>query len=267
MSNIAFSPNVVNSYDWVGERTKTFTVQGAAAKTLCLLLVMACTFSYTWIQTTAGYGTAFTTADAAGKMPDQIDLPSNVIGLAVVGVLGAFVVAMFTIFVQKAAPITAPIYAALEGLALGAISAGFEAKYPGIVMEAMSGVIGTAAMMGLLYSSGILRPTQGFIVGVLSAMFGILMLYLADIIMQAFGCQPVALVHGNSMAAIAIQVVIVGVAALNLIIDFGTISEAAENRAPKWYEWYAAFGLMLTIVWLYLEMLRLLAKLKSESDD
>ena len=266
MSNPAFANMESNWYSGTKEATITFTAQGAAFKTLVLLAVMALTFSYTWVQTTAGYSGAFETADAVGKMPDSINIPPNVIGLAIGGSLGAFVVGLITIFNQKMSPILAPIYAGLEGLALGAISAGFEAKYPGIVMEAMGGVIGTTAVMGMLYSSGILKPTQGFVTGVLAAMGGILIMYFADIIMQLFGCQPVALIHGSGPWAIVLQVFIVGVAACNLIIDFGQITEAAESRAPKWYEWYAAFGIMLTIVWLYLEMLKLLAKLKNSDD-
>jgi uncharacterized YccA/Bax inhibitor family protein len=272
VANPAFSGSAPRSLT----KTDVFTVQGAAFKTLVLLAIMACTFSYTWIKTTAGYSAAFkdahiqaekTPADENGKKPlVQIDLPPNVIGLAIGGCLGAFVIALITIFYQRSAPITAPIYAALEGLALGAISAGFETQYPGIVMEAMAGVVGTAGVMGVLYTSGILRPTQGFMVGLLSAMGGILLLYFTDIIMQAFGCAPVEIVHGNSWLSIGISVVIVIVAALNFIVDFGIITDAAENKSPRWYEWYAAFGLMLTIVWLYLEILKLLAKLRSSDD-
>lgn len=263
MSNpVLANPSIPNWY--VGETTRSFTAQGVAIKTLVLLAVMSVTFAYTWSLSTVGYSTAFA-ADSAGKIPDAIDIPSNVIGLAVTGCIGAFVVAMITIFNQRSAPFMAPIYAALEGLALGAISAGFEAKYPGIVLEAMLGVCGTAMVMNLLYSSGILRPTQGFMVGLLAAMGGILVLYFADIIMQMNGSY-ISVVHSSGPWGIALQTGIVLIAALNFIIDFGNITEAAENRAPKWYEWYAAFGLMLTIVWLYLEMLQWLAKLKGNDD-
>lgn len=266
MSNPAFSESMIGSSNWYdAASSKTFTAQGAAFKTLVLLAIMSATFIYTWIEATAGYSTAFQQA-ASQNLPAAISIPQNVIGLAAAGVIGAFVVSMIVIFNQRSAPILAPIYAGLEGLALGAISAGFEARYPGIVMEAMTGVLGTTAIMAVIYSSGLLRPTEGFVTGLLAAMGGILMLYLADIIMQYFGGTSIEIVHGNSMMSIGLQVFIVGIAALNLIIDFGTITEAAENRAPKWYEWYAAFGLMVTIVWLYLEMLKLLAKLKSSDD-
>lgn len=261
MSNPAFSES--NVADWDADSSNTFTIQGAAIKTMILLGIMAATFIYTWIESTAGYASAFNEA-ASKKLPAVISIPENVIMLAVTGMIGAFIVSIIIIFKKNLAPTLAPIYAGLEGLALGAISAGFEARYPGIVMEAMTGVVGTTAVMAVIYSSGLLKPTEGFMTGLLSAMGGILMLYLADIIMRCFGGTPIEIVHGNSTISICIQILIVGIAALNLIVDFGTITDAAENKAPKWFEWYAAFGLMITIVWLYLEMLKLLSKLKSK---
>jgi uncharacterized YccA/Bax inhibitor family protein len=264
MSNPVFASS--RMWDRALRGEKTFTAQGAAFKTLILLCMMSLTFGITWIKATESYGTAFTAADAAtGKFATSIEIPANVIGLAVVGCLGAFVVGVITSFAQQYSPITAPIYACLEGLFLGAISAAFEAKYPGIVMQAMGGVIGTTLVMSFLYSTGILRPTHGFVVGVIAATGGICLLYMADMIMGFFGGH-ISVVHDNSVFGIILQVGIVLVAALNLIIDFGTITEAAENKMPKWFEWYAAFGLMITIVWLYLEVLKLLAKLKSNDD-
>lgn len=259
----------IREYDGPLDRSSTFTVQGAAIKSLILLAVLACTFAYTWNLTTQGYATAFSAAHEAAvpvegvRPPDAIDIPGNVIGLALLGCFGGFAVAMVIIFAQRTAPYLSPVYAALEGLALGAISAGFEAQYPGIALQAIGSTLGVTFTMLFLYGTGILRPTAGFMAGLLAAMVGIMLLYLTDIIFMAFGSY-VPIVHDNSWWAIGLQVVIVGVAALNLIVDFGLIADAAENKAPKWYEWYGAFSLLVTLVWLYLEILKLLAKLKSK---
>lgn len=245
---------------------RTFSVQGAAIKSLVLLAILCCTFAYTWHLSTQGFAEAYapaTQADGVVRPPDAIDIPPQVVGLAVLGCLGGFVVAMIVIFAQRTAPFLAPVYAALEGLALGAISAGFEAKYPGIALQAAGGTLGVFFAMLVLYASGILRPTAGFMAGLLAAMFGILILYFADMIMMAFGTY-IPIVHDNSWMAIGLQIFIVGIAALNFIVDFGLISDAAENKAPAWYEWYAGFSLLVTVVWLYLEILKLLAKLKSK---
>ena len=263
MSNPAFSDSFIRDQYATGETT--FTAQGAALKTLVLLVILAASFCYTWVEATEGYSVAFSAADADGEYPTSISIPPNVVGLALIGGIGGLVLALITIFKQSVAPYTAPVYAALEGLFLGAVSAGFEARYPGIVMQAMAGVIGTTGLMALLYTSGILKPTQGFVTGVIAATGGVCALYFVDIVMGFFGSR-ISVVHDSSWMGLGLQVLIVGIAALNLILDFGTITEAAENRAPKWFEWYAAFGLMLTIVWLYLEILRLLAKLRGRDD-
>lgn len=248
----------------VSEGVATFTVQGAAFKSLFLLAILACTFAYTWQLTTQGYTASFA-PDAVGKVPDAINIPSSAIELAFVGCLGGFVVAMVIIFAKHTAPYLSPVYAALEGLAMGAISAGFEAKYPGIALQAIGSTIGVTLGMLTLYSSGILRPTQGFMTGLLAAMFGILVLYFVDAIMIAFGSY-VPVVHSAGPWGIVLQFAIVCVAALNLIPDFGLIAESAENKAPKSYEWYAGFSLLVTLVWLYFEILKFLAKLRSSDD-
>jgi uncharacterized YccA/Bax inhibitor family protein len=244
----------------VGPQEAKFSVAGVALKTGIMLAIMAATFFYTWNLTTVGYKDAFS-AVTDGAAKTQIDIPGNVYSLAIWGCLGAFAVAMFTIFVQRAAPFTGPVYAALEGLALGAISAGFEAKYPGIVLEALASTFGVAAGMLFLYGTGILRPTQKFLIGLLAAMLGIIVLYTVDLVMLSFGSY-VPVVHEGGTWGVVFSIFVVGVAALSLIVDFEDIRLAAEDKAPKWYEWYAGFGLMLGLVWLYLEILRLYAKTK-----
>lgn len=266
---MAFLDNpTVQEYDGprVGRGERTFTVQGAAIKSLFLLAILACTFGYTWQLSTQNYTAEFV-PNAAGELPDSINIPDNVIHYALAGCFGGFVVALVIIFARQTAPYLSPVYAALEGLALGAISAGFEAKYPGIALQATGSTIGVTFGMLTLYSLGILRPTEKFMVGLLAAMTGIMVLYFVDIIMFTFGGNYIPVVHSAGPWGIAIQVVIVIVAACNLIPDFGLIAESAENKAPKSHEWYAAFSLLITLVWLYIEILKLLAKLRSNDDD
>lgn len=241
------------------------TVVGTAFKSIVLFAILAVTFGFTWHLSTQGYSEQFAqakvAAEAAGnKPPDSISIPNNVIGLATGGILVGFVVAMVVIFWKRSAPFLAPVYAACEGLALGAISAGFEAKYPGIVIEATVGVFGTALSMLVLYSTGLIKPTQKLAVILLVAMLGILCLYMTDSVMRLFGSY-VPVVHSNGTWGILLQMGIVVVGAISLVFDFDEIVQAAEDKAPKWYEWYGAFGLMVTLVWLYIEMLRLRQKL------
>lgn len=252
----------------------TMSLAGTVLKTYVLLACLLTGFMFTWIESTKGYQTAFAEAmeqpqtSAEGKrLPTQIDIAPQVYGYALLGSLGGFVLAMVIIFNPKTAPFLSPIYAGLEGLALGAISAGFEAKYPGIAIQAAGATFGTLFGLLFLYSTGIVKASQNLTLGLLSAMFGILAIYLLDILLRLFGAgySPVAeLVHGNSWAAIAFSGFVVVIAALNLVLDFDFIENGVESGAPKYMEWYGAFGLMVTLVWLYLEIIRLIAKLRSK---
>jgi len=226
-------------------------------------VILSLTFGYAWSVATSGYTEAFAAGTVEGKLPDSIPISAAVVPFILVGCLGGFVVALITIFFQRLAPYTSPIYAALEGLALGGISAAFEAQYPGIVLEAVGSTLGVFLGMLLLFVTGIVRPTARFHAILLAALFGIVALYLVDNIMILCGSY-VPVVHSNGPWGIALQFAIVGVASFCLISDFGLISEAAENKAPKWFEWYAGFSLLVTLVWLYLEILRLYYKLRSK---
>jgi len=166
-----------------------------------------------------------------------------------------------TIFKPAWAPVTSPIYAALEGLALGALSAIFEARYPGIVIQAVGLTFGTLVALLVVYRSGLIPVTENFKLGVVAATGGIAFVYLIGFVMSFFGAS-IPLIHGSSAIGIAFSLLVVGVAALNLVLDFDFIEQGAERRVPKYMEWYAAFGLLVTLVWLYLELLRLLAKLQ-----
>jgi uncharacterized YccA/Bax inhibitor family protein len=177
------------------------------------------------------------------------------------GIVGGLIAAVVTIVKKDWAGVTAPIYAACEGLAIGGISAMAEMQYHGIVIQAVGLTFGTMLCMLVAYRSGLIRVTDKFRLGVVAATGAIALLYLATFVLSLFHVS-VPFVFGGGTAGIVISLVIVGVAALNLVLDFDFIEQAATAGAPKYVEWYAAFGLMVTLIWLYLELLRLLGNLR-----
>jgi uncharacterized YccA/Bax inhibitor family protein len=174
-------------------------------------------------------------------------------------ILVAFVIALVIIFKKETSPWLAPVYALLEGVALGAISALFEYKYPGIVLQAVLCTFGTFIALLMAYQSKLIQATENFKLGVVAATGGIALVYLIDLGLRFFGMN-VPFIHENGPIGIGVSVFIVIIAALNLVLDFDFIEKGAEHGAPKYMEWYAAFGLLVTLIWLYLEILRLLAK-------
>tara|TARA_B100000900_G_scaffold237757_1_gene201892 strand:+ start:613 stop:1362 length:750 start_codon:yes stop_codon:yes gene_type:complete len=181
------------------------------------------------------------------------------------GFIGGFIVAMITIFKKTWAPVTVPIYAVLEGLALGGISYMYkEAFYPGIVSQAILLTVSIFAALLFAYKTRIIKPTENFKLGVFAATGGIFLVYIASLIMSFFGASmPIMDPSNASLLSIGFSLFVVVIASLNLVLDFDFIEEGAEKGAPKYMEWYGAFGLLVTLVWLYLEILRLLAKLNS----
>jgi uncharacterized YccA/Bax inhibitor family protein len=183
-------------------------------------------------------------------------------GWVVIAVVAGLVVAMVTVFKQTWAPYTTPVYAALEGVALGGISVVFEARYPGIVSQAVFLTFGTLGALLVAYRSGVVRATENFKLGVFAATGGIALLYLLSFVLGFFGIT-VPLIHSNGTFGILFSLFVVVIAALNLVLDFDFIEQGVERGAPKHMEWYGAFGLLVTLIWLYLEILHLLAKLQS----
>ena len=218
------------------------TIGGAVNKTALALLILLVAASYTW---NLGPGDA------------------RVAMLTMVGLFGGLIAAIATVVRKEWAPVTTPAYAAFEGLVLGGVSIGFEARYPGLVSQAVFLTFGVLAVLLLAYRSGVIRATENFKLGVVAATGGIALVYLIGFVMSLFGAG-IPLIHGSSPVGIAFSVIVVGVAALNLVLDFDFIEQGAERGAPRYMEWYAAFGLLVTLVWLYLEMLRLLAKLQEQ---
>ena len=222
------------------------SLNGTVNKTAFLLVLTLVAAMYTWSRFFAG--------DVAGLMP-------FIWG----GMIGGLVVALVTVFKKEWSPFTAPLYAVLEGLAIGAISAVFEQRFPGIVMQAVGLTFGTLAALLLAYRSGLVRATENFKLGVVAATGGIMLLYLVNIGMRLFGFDGMGFIHDSSWLGIGFSAVVVVVAALNLVLDFDFIEQGVEHGAPKYMEWYGAFGLLVTLVWLYLEILRLLSKLQSRN--
>ena len=220
------------------------TLSGTVNKTAVLLLCALATAAWTWndfIQTRD-------INEIAGRM--------------MIGVIGGLIFSFVTIFKKEWSAVTAPIYALLEGMALGGISAMFEMRYPGIAIQAVSLTFGTLLALLLAYRSGLIRVTQRFRLGVVAATGGIMLFYFAEMLLGLFGVHFYT-INGAGPIGILISLVIVAVAALNLVLDFDFIEQGVTFGAPKYMEWYSAFGLMVTLVWLYLEMLRLLSKFNS----
>jgi uncharacterized YccA/Bax inhibitor family protein len=188
---------------------------------------------------------------------------SRVNSLIWAGCIGGLVVGILAVLAQRAAPLLGPIYAAFEGLALGGISARMEAEFSGIAMQAFASTMIVMVAMYALFATKMLRATGPFILGVLVCTMGVLGVYIVDALMVTFGGTGLSFVHGNSWSALAFSVFVCALAAFNFTIDFESIEEGIEAKAPAYMNAYAAFGVTVTLVWLYLEILRLLAKVKS----
>lgn len=217
----------------------SMSIEGTVNKTGILLALVILSAGLTWNSTAAG-----------GLSP-----------LVILGGIGGFITALITIFKQTASPITAPIYAVCQGLFLGGVSALFERQYPGIVTQAVGLTFGVAFCLLGAYKSGMIKVTENFRMGVAAATGGLFLFYMVTFILGLFGMQFTS-IFGSSLLGIGFSLFVVGIAALNLVMDFDFIERAAEQGAPKYMEWYGAFGLMVTLIWLYMEILRLLSKLR-----
>ena len=224
---------------------EAMTVEGAINKTAILLFLVAVPAAWVWAKTMRAFD------PAAAAMPWLIG-----------GAIGGLVFALVTIFKKDWAPVTAPVYGVLEGLALGSLSALYQLQFRGIVLQAVSLTFGVLAGMVVLYRAGVIKVTERFRFMVVAATFGIFLVYLVTMALGLFNVN-VPYIHSNGIVGIIFSVVVVGIASLNLALDFDLIEKGTAAGAPKYMEWYAAFGLMVTLIWLYLEILRLLSKLRS----
>ncbi len=245
MANILRSNNpVLKESAFTGQIATggSMTVQGTVNKTGVLLLCVVVTSAWTWGLS-------------------HSETPEAAFPWMIGGALGGLVMALVTVFKKQWSPLTAPIYALLEGLFLGGISAFFERSYPGIAVRAVALTFATLFVLLLAYKFNIVRATRGFKLGVIAATGAIFFVYLLNMIMSFFFHRPMSFLYDSSPLSIGISLIVVVVAALNLIIDFDMIETGARMGAPRYMEWYGAFGLMVTLIWLYTEILRLLGKI------
>lgn len=245
-ANPAFNTDVFSNFrDNLGAQTredaKVMTVQGAVNKTAALIIMTIASAAFTWSLVMQGYGV----------MP-------MLLGGSIVGLILAFV----TIFKKEWSPVTAPMYAIAEGFALGGLSAFINMIYPGIALQAVGLTFGVMVMMIGLYTFRIIKVTPALTTGIIAATGAICLVYMMSWILGMFGVV-IPYIHGSGWIGIGFSLFVVGVAAFNLLLDFHLMEEGAENRFPKFMEWYSAFGVMVTLVWLYVEILRLLMKLNS----
>jgi len=246
-SNPALSKDIFNkAQSRAYAQGETMTLQGAINKSLMMLALVLVGAIYTWRL----FFDATTPEAGANAVTSWM----------AIGGIGGFITALVTIFKRSWSALTAPVYAVLEGLFLGAISAFFEAQYPGLVMQAVALTIGTLLVMLLAYKTGLIKVTQKFRMGVVAATGAIALVYMMSWILSMFGVQSHIMTSSGGIG-IVISLVVVVVAALNLVLDFDFMDKGSQAGLPKYMEWYAAFGLMVTLVWLYLEMLRLLSRL------
>ncbi|WP_313458552.1 Bax inhibitor-1/YccA family protein [Stenotrophomonas sp.] len=229
----------------VARPDQAMTLNGTVNKTGILLLLTVLTAAFAWSQTVGIDG--------------QINPAAKL--YAIGGAVGGLILALVTVFKKEWSPVTAPAYALVEGFFLGAISAIFEMRFPGIVFQAVLLTFGTLFALLFAYRSGIIKATENFKLGVVAATGGIALLYLASFVLGFFNIN-VPVIHEASWLGIAFSLFVVVVAALNLVLDFDFIESGVEAGAPKYMEWYGAFGLMVTLVWLYVEFLRLLSKIQ-----
>ncbi|MGE0450102.1 MAG: Bax inhibitor-1/YccA family protein [Vicinamibacterales bacterium] len=224
-----------------GTDAGVMTIGGTVNKTAISLVILLVSASYVWNRGAA----------------------DGAIGVFVLaGAVGGLILGVITVFNRSWAPYTTPAYAVMEGLALGGVSVVFEAAYPGIASQAVFLTFGTLGALLIAYRSGLIRATEKFRLGVIAATGGIALVYLASFVLGFFGVG-IPLVHSSGTIGILFSLFVVVIAALNLVLDFDLIERGVQQGAPGYMEWYGAFALLVTLVWLYLEILRLLAKLQS----
>ncbi len=224
----------------------TMSVSGTINKTITMIALVVIAAGWVWSRYAAALPAG---AEVAGKA---------VSGYLIVGVIGGLVLAIATVFKPTWAHFTAPVYAVLEGFFVGAISALLNNTYPGIVLQAVGLTFAVAFGMLLIYRTGLIKVTPAFQRGVMAATFGVLLFYGATWLLGLFNVDTSSL-FGHSTLSIGISLVIVVIAALNLVLDFHFIEQGASQGLARYMEWYGAFALTVTLVWLYLEILRLLA--------
>jgi uncharacterized YccA/Bax inhibitor family protein len=235
-----------NTFTKIGtyEGADKMTINGTVNKTIIMTVLLTLTAAWAWNRFDL----------AAGGAPPT--------GWLIGSGLGGLVVGLITVFKKTWAHITAPLYAMVEGIFLGIISMFAETAFPGIVIQAVALTMGVLFALLMAYRSGLIKVTENFKLGVVAATGAIGLIYLVSWIMSMFG-GGMPYIHENGLIGIGFSLFVIVIASLNLVLDFDFIEQGAEQGAPKYMEWYGAFGLMVTLIWLYIEILRLLMKLAS----
>lgn len=246
-SNPALISDPFIKYHPISATDGAMTVNGTINKTAVLLLLVMLPATFVWRQ--------FFLLEAN---------LAAVQGWMMGGLFAGFILALATVFKTAWAPFTAPLYAIGEGLFLGGISAIFEQSYPGIVMQAVSLTVATLLAMLAIYQAGWIRVTERFKWGITAATGGIAIVYLGSFLLNYFFHIQASFIYGSSLFSILFSLFVVGIAAFNFILDFDMIEKGAQVKAPKYMEWYGAFALMVTLIWLYVEILRLLSKINDK---
>ena len=239
-SNPALNDGTFNTYALAGE--ERMTIQGTVNKSFILIALVFSTALLSW------------------------DFMSNLEGgivYVIASAIIALIIGLVTSFKPTWSPYTAPAYALFEGVFLGAISGFFDKMFPGIVIQAVLLTFGTFFCLLMAYRSGLIKATENFKLGIVAATGGIFLIYMVSFALGFFGIQ-IPYIHGNGIVGIIFSLVVVVIAALNLVLDIDFIEKGEANGAPKYMEWYASYGLLVTLVWLYLEILKLLMKLASK---
>lgn len=243
--NPAFSDALFGEWGATGTASTTMTVRGTANKTLILLMILSTTAALTWTQ--VGDGTMS-------------------VGLLIGSAIGGLVLFFVTVFKKEWSPVTGPLYAACQGVVLGAISNMVNQRYPGIAIQAVALTFATMFFMLFLYGMRIIRVTEKLKMAVIAGTGALCLVYLGSMLLNMFGVHgPSQMINSSGPLGIGISLLAVGLASFNLLLDFDFIEQGERYGAPKVMEWYGAFGLIVTMVWLYLEMLRLLRKLQSRN--
>lgn len=241
--NPALKPDAFTGFDKAAMQGGAMTVQGTVNKVALMLLTVVASGAFVW-----------------QRYAESLEF-SSIAPLFFVGMFGGFCVSLAIVFRQQLAPRLALVYAVLEGLVLGGFSAFMEQRYPGLVSQALMLTFATFVALLALYKARIVRGTEKLRGMVFAATAGIACYYLLSLVLSFIGID-LGLINDSGIFGIMFSLFVVGVAAMNLVVDFAVIEEGAMAGAPRYMEWYGAFGLIVTLVWLYIEMLRLLGKLR-----
>lgn len=252
-SNPVLNPNMALHLSRA-EEGQAMSIQGTVNKTFFFLFLVMTSAYWAW-------GRIMKDAILFYHQAGQVPAASNFFPMAIGASFLAMIFAFLTIFKKEWAMITGSIYALLQGVFLGSISAIFELQYPGIATQAIALTFGTLFALLLVYKSGLIKVTDKFRLGIFAATGGIAVIYILSLMLGFFG-GGIPLIHSASPLGIGFSLFVVGIAALNLILDFDFIERGSQHGLPRYMEWYAAFGLMITLVWLYVEILRLLSKMR-----